>query len=453
MSTTALSSAKNARSPGSNAAVSPGSRLASLREGASTGVAKDEAESDALGGLAGGDAEGLAAGAMSGLAETATEAAADELGDAAAEDQANFFSGKLVEVIPQCNEIEGERDLNGELLGEEAPRTDEGDVNNVGCSSAAESLPQEEQEETEEQIIIRLQKELREFEAYEKEMQPNLNMYEDIIELRREAEQLEDDRKRALLQIDLGDISSYYDGDVEREVEELEAAVENSYLQACWTKERQRYIARNETDLPEWWRVNVKDLSSRLKDARASFDSSNRVAQDLYRAHEVKVNATTDSRDKAKAEIFNGMKAEIEATKGERERLRQLQKDQLFHLRRGTHVKDQLLTTTKERDIREARVADMESKLVQQRYALNNEMKELNGDIEGLKRLLTDQKHASRETLETLKKQHVAVDSSRGELSEAREKYERENSELMLLKHDLQTVLHYIRVRAREADK
>ncbi|SCU67873.1 uncharacterized protein TEOVI_000556300 [Trypanosoma equiperdum] len=147
------------------------------------------------------------------------------------------------------------------------------------------------------------------------------------------------------------------------------------------------------------------------------------------------------------------MKAEIEATKGERERLRQLQKDQLFHLRRGTHVKDQLLTTTKERDIREARVADMESKLVQQRYALNNEMKELNGDIEGLKRLLTDQKHASRETLETLKKQHVAVDSSRGELSEAREKYERENSELMLLKHDLQTVLHYIRVRAREADK
>ncbi|SCU67874.1 uncharacterized protein TEOVI_000556400 [Trypanosoma equiperdum] len=306
---------------------------------------------------------------MSGLAETATEAAADELGDAASEDQANFFSEKLVEVIPQCNEIEGERDLNGELLGEEAPRTDEGDVNNVGCSSAAESLPQEEvlksdrksvrdsemrsagksgrsvearygvrddgdgewselgsevtselrskaksgrrserrqggadefelsesdvdahgenffdssrrsdrqpssgapeeEEETEEQIIIRLQKELREFEAYEKEMQPNLNIYEDIIELRREAEQLEDDRKRALLQIDLGDISSYYDGDVEREVEELEAAVENSYLQACWTKERQRYIARNETDLPEWWRVDIMKLGFRLREAK-----------------------------------------------------------------------------------------------------------------------------------------------------------------------------------------
>nr|CCD11625.1 unnamed protein product [Trypanosoma congolense IL3000] len=297
--------------------------------------------------------------------------------------------------------------------------------------------------------LTQLKGELNELTDREKQLEPVLQLYEEVIELRREAEALKEDEDRAVRQVATGDVSSLYDGDVERVVGELEAAVENSYLQACWTKERQRYTAKNGTDLPEWWRVNLADLMPRLQDAKRLFERSNGTARDLYRSHEAKVNANTDARDKVKAEMLDGLKEEFVTVKGERERLQQIFKEQRFHLRRGTHVKQLPFTVQKQMEVLEDRVNERQNKLVHEQRTLVDEIADIRKDIEHLKRCSTDHQRLSLVQMGELKKVHSDAVSKRTAMALVLEGYELENAELSSLRRELQYVLHYTRVRER----
>ncbi|RHW71615.1 hypothetical protein DPX39_070035100 [Trypanosoma brucei equiperdum] len=193
-------------------------------------------------------------------------------------------------------------------------------------------------------------------------------------------------------------------------------------------------------------------LGFRLREAKRSFDSSNRVAQDLYRAHEVKVNATTDSRDKAKAELRQEIAAELNELRQRRERLLVIDKEQRFHLRRGTHVKELQVTSKRRQDALEARVVGEENRHFGAAVELKRTVKDLEMELIQLRRELKDAKVSGESIVQELRKHLLDVTRSGEEVRKARQDYEEENSDLMSLKHELQCVLHYIRVRAREAN-
>ncbi|RNF03561.1 hypothetical protein TraAM80_05619, partial [Trypanosoma rangeli] len=133
-----------------------------------------------------------------------------------------------------------------------------------------------------------------------------------------------------------------------------------------------------------------------------------------------------------------------------RSRLKQLNDDQRHHFHRGTYVKGRLMSSQKEREALRGRVYNDESRQFGDVAALKEEWKELTEWVESAKRELEDNKRSYAKEQSELQEQLEVAEDNGKEARELRECFEHENEELKDLKHDLQQVLIYARVRHRE---
>ncbi|CCD20131.1 hypothetical protein ERJ75_000237600 [Trypanosoma vivax] len=325
---------------------------------------------------------------------------------------------------------------------------------NLEGSSAIEvPSPKEVDAASPESLLVeQLQSELQAVEAEERDVEERLRLYEELGALKKRVAELREARAGAMAQLARGDISHFYDAATEQEAVDLETAVENSYLQGLWAQERQKISDKYGVELPPPWCVSIDDLERRLGDAREKFEGAIASAKVFYEMQEERINANTDARDKAKAQLQAECQDKVHQLRADRERLQQIDKEQRFHYRRGTHVKEVQVSKQKLNFVFYDRAVIEETRGCSQKYDLENEIKDLEDDILGLKRVLRDNKRDNQAVLRKLEKQLQDVEASGAGVLRAREQFEAENKELVALKHDLQCVLHYLRVRSREAN-
>ncbi|EKG07595.1 hypothetical protein TCSYLVIO_001274 [Trypanosoma cruzi] len=163
------------------------------------------------------------------------------------------------------------------------------------------------------------------------------------------------------------------------------------------------------------------------------------------------INKNTEERDKAKAKLLESVGVEMSKLVETRSRLKQLDDDQRYHFRRGTHVKQRHVSSLKEQDIMKGRVYNDESRQFGDVVLLEDECKDLTEWVNGAKRELEDNKRSYAKEQSELEEQLQVMEDNGKEARELRAFFERENDQLKGLKQDLQHVLIYVRMRNREA--
>ncbi|ESL05439.1 hypothetical protein TRSC58_06913 [Trypanosoma rangeli SC58] len=295
------------------------------------------------------------------------------------------------------------------------------------------------------------EKELKELEARENALELHLQVYSEVIGLRKELEVVKKGAERMRRQLlDIDELVAKYDPAVESDLDSVEKEAQRSKLRQFWTSACQETPNEGFEDGSSWIKLDLDDLPQRVKAAREKLREAATAAAKLYKLQEGKINTNTDERDKAKAKLRESVEEEMSKLVETRSRLKQLNDDQRHHFHRGTHVKERLMSSQKEREALRGRVYNDESRQFADVSMLEDECKELTEWVESAKRELEDNKRSYVKEQSELQEQLQMAEDNGKEARELRECFERENEELKGLKHDLQQVLIYARVRHRE---
>ncbi|RNF10677.1 uncharacterized protein Tco025E_06757, partial [Trypanosoma conorhini] len=271
------------------------------------------------------------------------------------------------------------------------------------------------------------------------------------VALRKELGLVKQDTERMRRQLAaIDELVAKYDPAVERDLDSAEEEAQRSSVQQLWKSACQQEPNESLEDGSSWIKPDLAELPQRVKAARDKFRAADTAGAELYRVQEEKINNNTDGRENAKAKLRESVEAEMAKLVETRSRLKQLNDDQRYHFRRGTHVKERLVSSQRGRDALRGRVYNDEAKQFGEFLALEDELKELTEWVKNAKRELEDNKRSYAKEQRELQEQLQVVEDNGKEARELRERFERENEELKSLKQDLQQVLIYARVHHRE---
>ncbi|ORC87927.1 uncharacterized protein TM35_000191710 [Trypanosoma theileri] len=290
---------------------------------------------------------------------------------------------------------------------------------------------------------------LRAMDEREREMDERLQVYSEVVGLRKELRVVRDDANRTRAQLQLLSHASNQDVPSAADLAAAEEAAGRSSVQHQWTAACRRFPCAPD-DVTSWAKVRVDDLVQRLAAAEAKFYKGEDAAVKLLSTQEATINANTDARDRAKAELNASVEEEMMKLAETRDRLRQVEREQWFHIKRGTHVKQRQTPARARKEATQHRAYQSETKEVGDVVQLVNERTELTEQVRQFRRALEDNKHSYMEEQKQLEQQLEAAEENGKDARELRERFEKENEDLRNIKQDLQRVLQYVRVRNRE---
>lgn len=285
------------------------------------------------------------------------------------------------------------------------------------------------------------------------ELEEQLQLYSEVIRLRQQARAVKEDRERMSRQLEvLKDVAANHDPALEDEIAALENEVAQSNVQQLWENVCQENPTERLEDSSLWTKMNIEGLAERLTKARERFQAANIEAAELQK-REKKLNLALDGNDlnDPKLRTPEALNKELARLADVRGRLKQTDNDQLFHIYRGTYVKEWAAPRSRRRDLTKQRVYEDEFKQTADMVALSSEFSELTKEILQGQRELEDNRRSYTEMQDKLKEQLSEVEENGKEAREMRQHLEEENKRLTDLKQDLQRVVRHLRANGAAA--
>ncbi|PBJ71078.1 hypothetical protein BCY84_17411 [Trypanosoma cruzi cruzi] len=376
----------------------------------------------------------------------APEAAAEFDYRELAEAEAGLASEHKEEVPEEVNAPEAAAEFDYRELGEAAAQEFEESSSASGAAPVRRSSIRFVLASIEEK-----ENELKELEAREKAVESQLQVYSEVIGLRKELRLVKEETERVRQQLDsINVFAEKYGNAVERDLNSAEEEAQRSHVQQVWTSVCRERPNESLGDPSSWTKVDLDNLSRRVEAARGKLQAASNAAAKVYASQEEMINKNTEERDKAKAKLLESAGVEMSKLVETRSRLKQLDDDQRYHFRRGTHVKQRHVSSLKEQDIMKGRVYKDESRQFGDVVLLEDECKDLTEWVNGAKRELEDNKRSYAKEQSELEEQLQVMEDNGKEARELRAFFERENDQLKGLKQDLQRVMLYARARHHE---
>ncbi|CAJ1988772.1 protein of unknown function - conserved [Leishmania donovani] len=284
----------------------------------------------------------------------------------------------------------------------------------------------------------------------DEELEERLQLYSDVVGLRKELVIVQEDEARLRQQLAATEaVIASSDPTVEKMVSIYEEEAQQSALQKLWMEESECH----NPDTMEWAEIDVNNLRERVDEAHKKFTAAAEKADSLYLQQEEAINKTTDARERERATIAENHEREMEGLSEARIHARQVATEQHFHRHRGTaQAPPVVLTKDKERTTRQRRVDEVEFRTTAQVGKMKDELTELMEQVKMLKRHLDDSRQVTEEKRREYEASLKVVEAEGSEAREMKEGLLKEEEELKELKADLQAVLHYVRAKNREEE-
>lgn len=292
--------------------------------------------------------------------------------------------------------------------------------------------------------------ELEQLEQDDQSMEERLQLYSEVIALRKELEVVQADEARLRRQRDDTEkIVAAHDPEVNKEVAMLEDEAQQSALQNIWKEES----AIHNPEKMDWATIDITNLTQRVSASKSTFDKANEKAEALYAEQEQRINEHTDNRERTKQNLRESYEEEMANLSDARQRMRMVESEQRFHQHRGTNRgREPVVPPQKKQYNRERRVELAENRTAQQVEQMNYQLNDLMEECKIMKKQLDESKRLSQEKQTQLEAQLKTIEDEGTEAREFKEKLLKEKDELTALKADLQGVLHYVRAKNREEE-
>lgn len=298
--------------------------------------------------------------------------------------------------------------------------------------------------------LAAIKAELAALEEDDANFDERLQLYSEVISMRKELEVVYQDEQRLRDQRDNTEkIVAAHDPEISKEVAMLEHEAEESALANVWKEES----AIHNPDKMDWATIDITNLADRVAASKATVQQASAAADQHYGEQEKRINENTDNRERTKNELRESLAEEM-ATLGESRALNRQKVDEVkFHRRRGTAkgrepvVPKQTLKMTRAR-----RVDETENRTIKHVGETNAALDDLMEECKVLKKQLDDSKRVSAEKQKVLEVQLQAAEEEGSDARTLKEKLEKEKEELTAVKTDLQGVLHYVRAKNREEE-
>ncbi|KAG5479078.1 hypothetical protein LSCM1_02925 [Leishmania martiniquensis] len=279
-------------------------------------------------------------------------------------------------------------------------------------------------------------------------LEERLQLYSEVVGLRKELAVVQEDEKRLRAQLATADaVVAASDLTVGKDVTIFEEEAQQSALQKVWMEESECH----NPNTVEWTEIDVQNLRERVEAARKEFMAASEKADGLYMKREAAINATTDAREREKAAIAENHEREMESLGDARIRARQVASEQRYHRHRGTaEAPPAAVPKEKERMTRERRVGEVEYRTTEQVAKMKDELAELMEQVKMLKRHLDDCRQATEAKCREYETSLRVMEAEGADAREMKGRLLKEEEELRELKADLQGVLHYVRAQNRE---
>lgn len=298
--------------------------------------------------------------------------------------------------------------------------------------------------------MAEIAKERAKLEANNDNLERRLQLYSEVIGLRKELDVVCKDEERLRKQLANAEaIVASNDPEVAKEVAIFEEEAQHSVLKKVWAEESERH----NPDTMEWAAIDISRLKERVNTSRRKFTATIHEAEALYSQQEDAINEITDARDREKAALVADHEKEMEGLDGARAHARQVATEERFHRHRGTTRGRQNIVSKEQRVANRQRTIDqVEFKTTAQVSQMKDDLTELMEEVKVLKRQLDDTRKISEGRRRELEVTLKGVEEEGVATRELREKLSKEDEELRELKADLQGVLHYVRAKNREEE-
>lgn len=282
------------------------------------------------------------------------------------------------------------------------------------------------------------------------ELEERLQLYSDVVGLRKELVIVQEDEARLRQQLAATEaVIASSDPTVKKVVPIYEEEAQQSVLQKLWMEESECH----NPDTMEWAAIDVNNLRERVDAAHKKFTAAAEMADSLYLQQEEAINKTTDARERERAIIAENHEREMEGLSEARVHARQVAAEQHFHRHRGTaQAPPVVLTQDKKRTTRQRCVDEVEFHTTAQVGRMKDELTELMEQVKMLKRHLDDSRQVTEKKRREYEATLKAVEADGSEAREMKEGLLKEEEELKELKADIQAVLHYVRAKNREEE-
>lgn len=271
---------------------------------------------------------------------------------------------------------------------------------------------------------------------------PHQQLYSEVIALRKELEMVKEDEAR--LRDQLGN-SKLHKAALKEEVTEeldlLEEDANDSSLKSVWA----RHTAEQSPDKMDWSTIDISNLHKRTKAARKVFLKAKKKADTMLGKQDKAINKNADSSDEKKEKLRDAFDEEMENLQEARERLRQIEKEESYHNKRGTNrgrphpIAPEKVDIAKEqrRQALENRTIERVSKLRAEHHDLTEDLRKIENQVSETKRI----GDANKRCLETELK---SAEEDGQEAGEVHRKLLEEQQRIKKLHEDMNRVLAYL---------
>lgn len=200
----------------------------------------------------------------------------------------------------------------------------------------------------------------------------------------------------------------------------------------------------NSVELPDALQYN--DAQVRCDKALALHVELCNTVDALFRNHEAAILQLEENKANQMDELVASYETEKKSLEAPQKQLKQVENEQLFHIRRGTFIKERQ-TSISHDDLLAQRVKARHTSLCDGKLKAEKEIDFIGNEVRDLKRTLEDLKRVMEEDrVRTAAKRHDFTDEQL-QASRTRTLLEQEQDDLRLLKTDLTKVLQFVKLK------
>lgn len=189
-----------------------------------------------------------------------------------------------------------------------------------------------------------------------------------------------------------------------------------------------------------------EDTTNRCAAALGNHQQLCQTIDALFNNHEITVLGISEKKDREMRDITQSFAIEHRSLEEPRRQLKQVEDEQLFHIRRGTFIKERQSHVSHD-ELLAQRVKGKHTHLCDSKLKVQREIIDVANDLRDLKRSLEDMKRIMDvQRSATATKRHEFTDEQL-QASRTRALLEQENEDLRLLKTDLTKVLHFVKLK------
>jgi hypothetical protein len=217
-----------------------------------------------------------------------------------------------------------------------------------------------------------------------------------------------------------------------------DSATTREQLKEAWT------AANSGADEPE--QFEYKDAVSRCEKAHKHHEELCNTIDALFRNHEAAILELEANKADQMDELVSTYDVERKALEAPHKQLKQVENEQLFHIRRGTFIKERQ-TTVSHDELLAQRVKARHTSLCDGKLKAEKEIDFIGNEVRDLKRTLEDLKRVMEEDRNrAASKRHDFTDEQL-QASRTRTLLEQEQEDLRVLKTDLTKVLQFVKLK------